>query len=72
MKDFDYNVSDPKVRVNLEIIQKSVSALETGKANISSSTGAPGGGGHNDLYIDNGANRLYVNVNGVWKYTVLI
>ena len=72
MKALDFmNVSDPTLKVNLEIIQGAIKDLEDGKANITSGAGAPAGGSANDLHVDTSGNRLYVNVAGTWKYASL-
>lgn len=62
-QDINYNLKDPE-KTNFRILQK-------GKANITSGAGAPGSDLDDDLYVDTTNNRLYVNVNGTWKYTAL-
>ena len=72
MKELDFvNISDPTVKINLEIVQLAIKDLEDVKANITSGTGVPSGGAANDLHVDTSSGRLYVNVSGTWKYVSL-
>ena len=73
MKDLDFNIEDPIVKRDIEIIKDAIEDNETLKANISRGTGAPSGGSDMDIYVDDtpAAEKLYVNINGSWKSTSL-
>lgn len=60
------------IATNTSDIAANTSDVAT-KATITRGTGAPSGGSDKDLYIDDtgGSEKLYVNVNGTWKYTAL-
>lgn len=76
MKDliFDKEFSQT-MRINLEIIRDSIISLEEGVSNrptFSEGQGAPGGGVTTKLYLDTQNDRLYVDVDGTYKYAGLV
>jgi len=81
MKDLNFQSFDKDMQIALQIIKETIEVnealistlqiIQATKATISRGTGAPSGGNDKDLYIDDSTDRLYININGTWKYTAL-
>lgn len=75
MKDLNFkDIKEKPIRDDIQIIKGAIEDNEDDidtKPTITRSSIAPTGGNDKDLHVDDSANRLYVNVNGTWKYTSL-